>query len=108
MKSPAACPTTVACLLLFFLVGAGCSAPTASSPPALANSEVPADLAQGRAYFLRECGQCHRIFRPEERTPDAWQPILARKAARVSLTKAQYEKLSAYVLAASKAAQPTP
>lgn len=108
MQSPAACPTTVACLLLFSLVGAGCSTPTASRPSALANTAVPADLAQGRAYFLRECGQCHRIFQPEERTPEGWRPILARKAARVSLTKAQYEKLRAYVLAASKAAQPPP
>lgn len=106
MKTRASCPTIVIGLLLFSLVGAGCSAQTASSPPAPANSAVPTDLAQGRAYFLRECGQCHRLFLPEEKTPEAWRPILARKGARVSLTKAQYEKLRAYVLAASKTAHP--
>lgn len=108
MRSQASCPTVTIGLLLLSLVGAGCSAPTASSPSALASTGVPADLAQGRSYFLRECGQCHRIFRPEEKTPEAWQTILARKAAKVSLTKTQYEKLTAYVLAASRAPRPTP
>lgn len=108
MHTPAACPTVVIGLLLLSLAGAGCSTPTATSPPTLAPKQVSTDLAQGRAYFLRECQACHRLFLPEEKTPGAWQPILARKAAKVSLTKAQYEKLATYVLATSRAAKATP
>lgn len=106
MKNQALCRILAPALFLLSLAGAGCSPTLATSPPALESPATvsgpsQAVLAQGRTYFLRECRACHRIFPPEERSPDAWRPILARKATRVSLTAAQYDKLTAYVLAAS-------
>ncbi|GEM_PF-1613045 len=108
MHTPFLLRPILAGLLLLFLGGAGCFASTAPNPPgqaaAPAENSLPAELSRGRAYFLRECRTCHRLFAPEERTPESWQTILARKAARVSLTREQYEKLRAYVLAASQTA----
>lgn len=108
MKSQTACNSIILCLFSLMLETAGCTAAKAPSPPAsepLATGQGanPADLVPGRAYFLRECRSCHRIFMPEERSPAEWRAILGRKSAKVSLTAAQFEKLTAYVLAASAA-----
>lgn len=104
---------TALCLLLISLVSAGCSTSVAPSQQS-SNSPAPllgknsADLTKGRSYFMRECRTCHRAYTPEERTPDAWRSILARKSSMVSLTAAQYEKLTAYVMATSEAEHKKP
>jgi hypothetical protein len=56
---------------------------------------------KGRGYFLRECGACHRHYWPGERSVDEWRVILLRKKNKVSLTAAQFQQLSDYVIQAS-------
>jgi len=63
---------------------------------------------KGRGYFLRECGACHRHFWPQERSVAQWQTILAKKKNKVSLTGAQFQQLSDYVIQASARASVQP
>ncbi|MFQ6758018.1 MAG: hypothetical protein D9V46_05345 [Deltaproteobacteria bacterium] len=65
-------------------------------------------MAKGSGYFLRECNKCHRYFMPSERSAGEWAKILAGKKNKVSLTRAQFQQLSDYVIQASSSdpAQP--
>ncbi|MHB8989488.1 MAG: hypothetical protein ACYC6S_12000 [Desulfobulbia bacterium] len=65
-------------------------------------------LAQGSGYFLRECNKCHRYFMPNERSAEEWAKILAGKKNKVSLTRAQFQQLSDYVIQASSSAPAQP
>lgn len=100
--------TLLAVLLTSHLLIVGCSAPGGTASPQIEtlarshSNEDPAELARGRAYFLRECGACHRRYRPGERSPEQWRTILAGKSAKVSLNTAQFNKLKRYVLAAGR------
>ncbi|MEK6202084.1 MAG: hypothetical protein N2A40_06650 [Desulfobulbaceae bacterium] len=80
----------------------------ASEALASASRQSSAELSKGRAYFLRECRTCHRIYTPEER--ELLMPAVhpGRKSSMVSLTAAQYEKLTAYVMASSEVKQKKP
>ena len=62
-------------------------------------------MAKGRGYFMRECSKCHRYFMPNERSAEEWLKILADKKTKVSLTAVQFQELSDYVMAESKAAK---
>ena len=61
--------------------------------------------AKGRGYFMRECSKCHRYIMPSERSAEEWPKILAGKKNKVSLTGSQFQELSDYVIAESKAAK---
>ena len=78
------------------------AAATRQSTVAIAGQE------KGRGYFLRECGACHRHFWPGERSVAEWQGILPRKRNKVSLTAAQFQQLSDYVIQASTRAPAQP
>jgi len=62
-------------------------------------------MAKGRGYFMRECSKCHRYIMPSERSAEEWPKILAGKKNKVSLTGTQFQELSDYVIAESKAAK---
>ncbi len=84
----------------------GCALGPEPGPPAQATASRPSAVViagqeKGRGYFLRECGACHRHFWQGERTTAEWQGILPRKKNKVSLTAAQFEQLSDYVIQAS-------
>lgn len=55
-------------------------------------------LRQGRIYYLRSCGACHRYYKPEERTYSEWQAILAKKMPKLSLRESQFESVKKYIL----------
>ena len=94
-------------------IWSGCAMKPAATLPAPAllaerSSASVEALTKGRAYFLRECGACHRRFSPHERTAKEWQTILARKAGKVSLTAGQFQMLSDYIIQASVFANNNP
>ena len=55
------------------------------------------DVSKGSRYFLRECGRCHDLVYPEEHSIGEWQKILARKKAKVSLTRDQFAELEQFI-----------
>ncbi len=67
-----------------------------------------AGLEKGRGYFMRECGRCHRVFQPAERSVEAWPKILASKKNKVSLTAVQFQYVVDYVMQESARAQAKP
>ena len=79
----------------------GCVAATGDGLPGQENT----DMAKGRGYFMRECSKCHRYIMPSERSAGEWPKILAGKKNKVSLTGAQFQQLSDYVIAESRAAE---
>ncbi len=80
-------------LLLLLSVLEGCMVSPSAQSPSGANEEV----RQGRRYFLRECGRCHGLIYPEERTGEEWQTVLGRKKAKVSLTAEQFQLMRQFV-----------
>ena len=91
---------------LSFLALSGCVAGTREGLSGQARQGTEnSGLAKGRGYFMRECNKCHRYFMPSERSAEAWPKILAGKKAKVSLTAVQFQELSDYVIAESKAAK---
>lgn len=89
-----------------FLALSGCVAGTGEVGSGQKGPEIEnSGLAKGRGYFMRECNKCHRYFMPSERSAGEWPKILAGKKAKVSLTAVQFQELSDYVMAESKAAK---
>lgn len=60
------------------------------------------DLSRGRRYFLRECGRCHGLVYPEERSSEVWQKILSRKSAKISLTGEQFILLQKFMVTGAR------
>ena len=97
---------------LTFAAGmSGCAAarpplPTAeelSSAGALSKGADPEALRRGRAVFVTECAACHRLFWPNEYSPEQWRAIVRRMAGRASLSGDQAADLELYLKAASRA-----
>lgn len=80
----------------------GCVAGPGGQPSQTAENSA---MTQGRGYFMRECSKCHRYIMPSERSAEEWPKILAGKKTKVSLTVTQFQELSEYVMAESKAAK---
>lgn len=94
---------------LSFLALSGCVAGTGEGGVGQARQGTEnSGLAKGRGYFMRECNKCHRYFMPSERSAEAWPKILAGKKNKVSLTGAQFQQLSDYVIQTSSSAQAQP
>ena len=70
---------------------------------ALPNGADADALRRGRAVLVTECAACHRLFRPEEYSPEQWRGIVARMARRASLTVDQAADLLLYLVAAGRA-----
>ncbi|MCL5965774.1 MAG: hypothetical protein M1550_00900 [Deltaproteobacteria bacterium] len=101
-------PTLAAVTAAGALWISGCAGGTIVPTPSqlVATGAVPRDadlaaLARGRAVFVTECAACHRLFRPDEYTPQEWKRIVARMAPRASLDSRQTSDLELYLSAAS-------
>lgn len=62
-------------------------------------------IRRGRTIFVTECGACHRLYLPQEHSPEEWRPIARRMGYRASLGDDQIADLEAYLTAASRAAR---
>jgi mono/diheme cytochrome c family protein len=90
---------------------AGCAAGKTSIPTAEdlhAAGALPrgADLdalRRGRAILVTECAACHRLFLPDEYSPERWRGIVKRMAGRASLAEDQAADLLRYLSAAGRA-----
>ncbi len=57
---------------------------------------------EGRLLMLSQCGQCHRVFLPEEYSKEEWEPILKRMLPLVSITPEDRAALKEYIMAAAR------
>lgn len=51
-----------------------------------------------RRFYEARCGVCHVPWRPDQFTADEWPRILDVMAPRAGLTKAQRERIHAYLI----------
>lgn len=88
----------------------GCAAGKASIPTAdelgaagaLPGGADPDALRRGRVVLVTECAACHRLFWPNEYSPEQWRPIVKRMAGRASLSGGQAADLLLYLSTASR------
>jgi hypothetical protein len=91
----------------------GCAAGKASIPTAeelgakgaIPRGADPDALRRGRGVLVTECAACHRLFLPEEHSPEQWRGIVARMARRASLVGDQAADLLLYLSVASRASR---
>lgn len=56
-------------------------------------------MEEGKVIFSSNCGKCHAIVQPEERTVGKWEKVLPRMNKKANLDEMQAGKVRAYVLA---------
>ena len=57
------------------------------------------DLREGRRLYVENCGGCHRLRTPDERTPAQWTEAFVKMRKRVRLTTHEEDRLIAYLRA---------
>jgi len=57
------------------------------------------DLQTGRNTYVANCGGCHRLYTPRERTNAEWIEIYATMRKKINIARMEEEKLLAYLRA---------
>ena len=60
------------------------------------------DLAAGRTTYVSKCSRCHNLFRPSERSPEAWPAIVKDMGARAKLSADETAAVERYVVTMSE------
>jgi uncharacterized ParB-like nuclease family protein len=56
-----------------------------------------ADLLEGRRQYVQNCGGCHRLRSPREKTPAEWVLAFAEMKRRVRLTPREEDQVLAFL-----------
>lgn len=59
-------------------------------------------MARGRSAYVMECAACHRLYWPEEYTPEAWSTIAPDMADRAGLSDESGRGLTMFLMRASE------
>jgi cytochrome c5 len=96
------------------VLGLGACAGLTFTPPAVAGPvEVAAarrgfdveSVVRGREIYVRKCGDCHALVRPDEHTEAEWAEILPRMSRKARLGAGDAGDVRGYVLSARDAKQ---
>lgn len=60
------------------------------------------DLMMGRELYIDNCGGCHRLYVPEEKTFAEWEKIYKEMGKKIHQTASEKQKLFAYLRAMAK------
>ena len=72
--------------------------PTPVTPkPEVHYSEV--QLAQGQTIYTANCGKCHKLFVPADKSLSRWESVLPNMINKAKLTDEQGGLVRAYVMA---------
>ena len=108
MRNPYLCMVLVIASLAAGFSGCAGTRAALPTPEELAASGVlpkEADaeaLRRGRAVFVTECAACHRLYWPNEYSPEQWHGIVKKMAGRASLSGSQSADLDLYLSVASR------
>ncbi len=68
--------------------------PTASDATATATL---ADLQQGKALYMANCGSCHGLYSPDAHSASNWTGIISNMAQKTQLTSSEVTLISKYL-----------
>jgi len=60
------------------------------------------ELTAGRTTYVSRCSRCHNLFRPSERSPEAWPAIVLDMGARAKLSPEETTAVERYVVTMSE------
>lgn len=89
------------------LVLAACS-PKVRKPVAAADTPAPAvhytaaQLEEGRTIYTNNCGKCHKLFQPAQKSLSKWENVLPRMIKKAKLSEEQGNLVRAYVMSGIK------
>lgn len=70
----------------------------ALAAPGLARAQQPGNLiAKGAQVYANQCGRCHNLRSPTERSDAQWSVIVAHMRARANLTRDEAEAVEAFL-----------
>ncbi len=55
------------------------------------------ELAEAKLIYENNCAKCHKLYQPESRTAEQWQPILLKMQKKAKISDADREKIYSYV-----------
>ena len=95
------------CLLLILAVTACTSSKKLMTPASgdvekMSQQGVQTDMASlqaGHSLFLSNCGKCHALIPPPNRTVDQWNKILPKMFPKTKLTEEEQGKVRNYIMA---------
>jgi cytochrome c5 len=80
-----------------------CSPKTAKSTVGTTTQAEPkytaAQIAEGHTIYTNNCGKCHKLFQPQDKSLDKWNSILPRMIGKAKLDDQQGALVRAYVVA---------
>ncbi len=65
------------------------------------NKREPAslvELQQGHDIFVKSCGKCHKLKKPDSRTAQEWTKVLVKMGPKAKLSKEQTALVYKYVV----------
>jgi len=89
-------------LILFLAVAVACTTTKVYVPAnENVNKREPAtlvELQQGHDIFVKSCGKCHKLKKPESRNPQEWTKALLKMGPKAKLSKEQTDLVYKYVV----------
>lgn len=63
---------------------------------------TPSDLAEGRATYVRKCGNCHNLHLPNEYRPEQWACHVQEMVADAEVTEREATLITWFLMATSR------
>ena len=71
---------------------------TPSKPPAAEPRFSAAQLEEGHTLYTNNCGKCHKLFRPDQKSLAKWESVLPGMVRKAKLSNDQGALVRAWVL----------
>jgi cytochrome c5 len=102
-------PAAIVVVAAAMSLSIGCATSSGSLPlpeqltaPSRAGAEDDiASMRRGRALVVTECATCHRLYWPQECSPEEWERIIRDMGRSASLGEGQVRDMQLYMKAAS-------
>jgi mono/diheme cytochrome c family protein len=91
-------------LALGIFILSDCSPKTGKSTTASTTTKTEAhysdaQVAEGKTIFTDNCGRCHKLINPADKSVDKWNSVLPTMIHKAKLSDEQGELVRAYVMA---------
>lgn len=75
------------------------TATTMAPAPKPETRATDAQVAQGQTIYMSNCGKCHKLIRPMDKSLDKWNSVLPSMIHKAKLSDADGALVRAYVMA---------